>query len=425
MVRRQLRNINMNAIKDLAKAEDRMFNIQSSGGSDKHPLRVLSLFSGAMGLDLGLENAHFMSVGCIEWDRSAANSIRANRPHIPVINGDISNVTVDDALSKFNISRRDVDVICGGPPCQAFSVIGKRRGVEDRRGQMSYEFIRFVREIQPKFFIMENVRGLLSMAGFEDKAHGGMFREIAAEFVSCGYTLDVFVVNSVNYGCAQTRERVLIIGNNLGLQTRFPAPTHSAKGDRGTLPFVTLREVIGQLPTGDHELLDFSARKKRYLGLIPMGGNWRSLPIEVQKESMGKAWYLKGGRSAYWRRLSWNSPSPTLVTMPNHASTSLCHPEETRVLSVAEYGAIQGFPYDWKFCGRTADKYKQIGNAVPIVLGTMAGLAVRNSLASKIQRPPEFPQISETHIRPHVRVNQYYRDGNVFSDEDYGVKNAA
>src|SRR4029077_19488509 len=120
-------------------------------------------------------------------------------------------------------------------------------------------------------------------------------------------------------------------------------------------------------------LMDFSPRKKSYLSMVPEGSNWRSLPEEVAKESMGKAYYAKGGRSGWWRRLTFDLPSPTIVTMPNHAGTALCHPTETRALTLRECARIQEFPDDWEFCGTTQQKYAQVGNAVPIRLGEICG----------------------------------------------------
>ena len=149
---------------------------------------------------------------------------------------------------------------------------------------------------------------------------------------------------------------------------------------------------------------------------MPPGSNWRSLPIEIQKESMGKAWHAKGGRSGWWRRLSFNLPCPTLVTMPNHASTSLCHPTETRALSVKEYARIQEFPDDWVFCGTVAQQYAQIGNAVPARLGLVAGEVLAAELdvievekLSPIKLP--FYEPRKVYLQSHVRTRQWFAVG--------------
>jgi DNA (cytosine-5)-methyltransferase 1 len=154
--------------------------------------------------------------------------------------------------------------------------------------------------------------------------------------------------------------------------------------------------------------------------MIPEGGNWRSLPVPVQQESMGKSWYLKGGRSAYWRKLSFAFPSPTVVTMPNHAGTSMCHPKELRAISVGEAAAIQEFPADWVFQGTTSSKFKQIGNAVPTRLGMVAGNVLKD-LLRKIEKSgaSKKPVLSSsiTHVRPHVRTRTFWKNGESYAGD--------
>lgn len=168
------------------------------------------------------------------------------------------------------------------------------------------------------------------------------------------------------------------------------------------------------------EVMNFSPRKLKYLAMIPPGGNWRSLPVDIQKESMGKSWFLKGGRSAYWRKLSFAFPSPTVVTMPNHAGTSMCHPTELRAISVGEAAAIQEFPPDWNFSGNTTAKSRQVGNAVPTQLGYVAGEAVKDLLQRIAQGEhevgdPPAPRI--IHLRPHVRTRTFWKNGQAFSGD--------
>jgi DNA (cytosine-5)-methyltransferase 1 len=166
-------------------------------------------------------------------------------------------------------------------------------------------------------------------------------------------------------------------------------------------------------------MMNFSPRKLKYLAMVPPGGNWRNLSEDVQKESMGKSWYLKGGRSAYWRKLSFDFPSPTVVTMPNHAGTSMCHPTELRALTVGEMAAVQEFPRDWKFAGSPTDKCRQIGNAVPPRLGQVAGRVLQRLLQASETLSPlrDKPAASGRiiHIRPHVRTRSYFKDGEVIS----------
>jgi DNA (cytosine-5)-methyltransferase 1 len=247
--------------------------------------------------------------------------------------------------------------------------------------------------------------------------------------------MDVFEVNAVNYGAPQLRERVLFIGNRYDAQIDFPNPTHGPQAaeagpptlfpiDAPLSPWRTLRDAIGGLNDPGDEIMDFSPRKKSFLSLVPEGSNWRSLPVEIQKESMGRAWLAKGGRSGWWRRLSFDLPSPTLVTMPNHASTSLCHPTDLRALTLKEYAAIQEFPQDWIFSGTTAQKYAQVGNAVPVRLGRVAGEVLAAALDSfdsqtfTLKKAPD--QFRVIYIQSHVRTRQWFKRGKTFVWDDGG-----
>ncbi len=180
-------------------------------------------------------------------------------------------------------------------------------------------------------------------------------------------------------------------------------------------PWRTLRDAIGDLKETEPEIMDFSPRKKAYLANVPEGSNWRSLPIDMQKESMGKAWFAKGGRSGWWRRLSFDLPCPTLVTMPNHASTALCHPTEVRALSLREYACIQEFPKNWVFRGTTAQQYTQVGNAVPVRLGAVAGEVIAQALdrfegrGAPLEKAPNSFRV--IYIQSHVRTRQWFKSG--------------
>ncbi|MBV1951040.1 MAG: DNA cytosine methyltransferase, partial [Cycloclasticus sp.] len=286
-------------------------------------------------------------------------------------------------------------------------------------------------------FVMENVRGLLSMsiapktkellndpnidpALFEK---GSLLDSIFDKFNAIGYHVDCFVVNSVNYGAPQIRERIILIGNRFGYKAEFPLPQYSNREEDNLPPFVTLGDAIGpESGFKDYcpEVMNFSPRKLRYLSMVPEGGNWRSLPVDIQKESMGKSWDLKGGRSAYWRKLSFAFPSPTVVTMPNHAGTSMCHPTELRAISVGEAAAIQEFPKKWNFLGKTTAKFKQVGNAVPIRLGEITGIAVNkllNNIYNQRTHPSEKPSYTVNHLRPHVRTRTFFKNGKTFAGD--------
>jgi DNA (cytosine-5)-methyltransferase 1 len=426
------------------------------------PYRVVSLFSGGMGLDLGLERTgRFEVVACVEKIPAFCDTIRANiakgtlRPDLKVFEEDISSIDPADVLDAIGLQPGEVDVVVGGPPCQSFSTAGKRGTVQDPRGTLLWQYLRFVEHMQPKFFLMENVRGLLSAALrhraiadrpekggpplADDEQPGSVVRTFAHDLQKVadpGYHMDCFEVNSVNYGAPQIRERAIFIGNRFNARVDFPDPTHAASwaddsASEGLfaaagpkpLPWATLRDAIGDLQEENPVVMDFSPRKKGYLEMVPPGSNWRSLPEDVQRESMGRAWHAKGGRSGWWRRLTYDLPCPTLVTMPNHASTSLCHPTETRALSIREYARIQEFPDDWVFAGRTSEQYAQVGNAVPVRLGVVAGQVIAEALdkiATRRWKPyaaaPSAYRV--VYVQSHVRTRQWFKDGKTFVWKD-------
>lgn len=408
-------------------------------------LQVVSVFSGAGGLDVGLARVEGMRLlGCVELEPTFCRTLEANRdagrfgePGTRIIQADLAQLSPPELMRALKIGRGEVDVLVGGPPCQAFSTAGRRRSLADPRGSLLWHFMELVVALQPRFFLMENVRGLLSAALrhrpiAERPDRGGPPLEaeeqpgsVVAQWVDdlrrrCNsYRVDCFEVNAVNYGAPQLRERALFIGNREGKQVEFPAPTHgpcdagTGAPPPGQLPFATLGEALTGFHESSPEILDFSPRKKGYLRLVPPGGNWRTLPPRIAQESMGRAYFAKGGRSGWWRRLSWDLPCPTVVTMPNHASTSMCHPTETRALSVGEFARVQGFPDGWNFCGTVAEQMTQVGNAVPTRLGEVAGQVIVDALRSRATTP-DAPPFRRVYLRSHVRTRQWFRRGETF-----------
>jgi len=412
--------------------------------------KAISLFSGAMGLDLGIESTgRFDLLACIEKERAFCDTIRLNQKAgrlaetLRVYEGDICDISPTRVMDDCGLKPGELDLLVGGPPCQSYSTAGKRGTVQDPRGMLIWKFLEFVDVLQPKLFVMENVRGLVSAALkhrpiaerpnkggaqlTEEEEPGSVVRLLARDLQKCGsapYHMDCFEVNAVNYGAPQLRERVVFIGNRFNKRIDFPDPTHG-QDDTTLTPWRTLRDAIGQLDDPGEVIMDFSPRKKGYLSQVPEGSNWRSLPTEVQKESMGRAWHAKGGRSGWWRRLSFDLPCPTLVTMPNHASTSLCHPTEVRALTLREYALIQEFPEDWEFSGTPQQQYAQAGNAVPVRLGCVTGEVVAGALDElKARRwKPYAEKIEEyriVYVQSHVRTRQWYKNGEtkVWTDGD-------
>ena len=351
-------------------------------------LKAISLFSGAMGLDLGIEKAGIEIKLCVELNKQAVATIR-NNTDIPVIDRDITTIPTTELLEVSGLKLGDVDLVVGGPPCQAFSTAGARRGLDDFRGNVIIQYLRVVSEIQPKYFILENVRGILSAKlnavpdsyneyeGIKDMK-GSVIRFLANEFRKLGYTISFALFNAANYGVPQIRERVIIFGVKGNKRIPLPQPSHSEQGVNGTKKWVTLGDVIKDLPKPDEsEYIPLSKRMLQYMPLVKEGENWTSLEPEVAKEAMGKAYELGGGKTGFLRRLSNSKPSPTLVTSPIMPATLICHPTELRPLSVKEYARVQQFPDSWQFSGKISDIYKQIGNAVPVRLA----LAVAEPIA--------------------------------------------
>jgi DNA (cytosine-5)-methyltransferase 1 len=319
-------------------------------------LNSVSLFSGCMGLDLGLELAGVRAAACVEKDPSCLATIHLNRPQMPCFD-DICSATAD-VLTK--AAGTTIDAVVGGPPCQSFSTIGRRGCLEDARGKMLLEYIRVVGELSPRFFVMENVSGLLS-AKLGSKP---LMPWVISRFEKLGYSVGWWKLDAFDYGSPQKRPRVIILGNRDG-DVLMPTPCRPLT--------LTLRDAIGELEDEPGECGKFGPKLASVLRKIPEGGDWRSLAPKARKVAMGNADLKSGGLTAFYRRLSYDRPCPTLLTSPLHRATTLCHPRHTRPLSVEEYKRIQGFPSDWQLAGNLAAKYRQLGNAVPVALAEAIG----------------------------------------------------
>lgn len=361
---------------------------------------VISLFSGAMGLDIGLMQAGLDIKISQDIDPWCAKTMDANNhPHIL---GDIRSLIAEDPSCNFllkptGIVPGDLFAVVGGPPCQAYSTAGKRLGMNDPRGSLFMEFAHVISVTKPRFFVMENVKGLMSLAisprskqddnrplEFEETP-GSVFEIVKKTFQDIGYKLTYKVLDAVYYGIPQFRERLIIIGSRDNEEIFMPVPTHFQIHQDPQYRWQTLKDSIGDMEEEDPgPCATFSDERLRYLKMVPMGGNWRNLPPEVVEKAMGGAYKSGGGKVGFYRRLDYNQPSPTLVTSPVQKATMLCHPTQDRPLSVREYAKIQQFPDTWRIEGSVNDCYRQIGNAVPTGLGKAIGqmlIAVANNSA--------------------------------------------
>lgn len=329
--------------------------------------KSIELFAGAGGLALGLEQAGFEPLGLIEFDKWAAKTLSTNRPNWNVICEDIAIVAQNDLERKFNLKKGELDIISGGAPCQSFSYAGKRLGLDDVRGTMFFHYATFLKKLQPKIFLFENVRGLLS----HDK--GRTFETILSIFKDEGYCVKYEVLNAWDYGVAQKRERLITIGirNDLANKCNFHYPKkHEYKP--------VLRDVLNNVPISD--CASYSPDKKRVFSLVPPGGYWRNIDEEIAKKYMKTCWFMGGGRTGILRRLSLDEPSLTVLTSPQMKQTERCHPIEVRPFSIRENARIQSFPDDWRFEGTMQAQYRQIGNAVPCKLAKEIGLKIIETL---------------------------------------------
>lgn len=359
---------------------------------------LISLFSGALGLDLGLERGGFEPRVAVEVDRRAAATISANRPDLPVIAKRIEEVDPRDIRRAARLEGRCPTLVTGGPSCQSFSTAGRRRSLDDDRGNLFRYFVDVVRELRPRFFVMENVPGVLSAAvrhrplaergpGFPplhpEEQHGSAIRLILDELKALDYYVVFGVMNAADYGSAQRRTRLIFLGSRDGEDLRLPAPTHDETGSDERQTWRALRQALDGLDDPDPTFAALSPAAIEVMAQVPPGGNWRDLPSEIQRGALGKAADSWGGRSGFYRRLAWDSPTPALTTNPISRATMFVHPEEDRPLSVREYARVQGFPDDWTFEGGVRDQYVQIGNAVPLAVSEAIGRELADLISRK------------------------------------------
>lgn len=330
-------------------------------------MKSIELFAGAGGLALGIEQAGFDTIGLVEFDSSAAETLKYNRPHWNVIHDDVANISKLDLEEYFSIKKGELDLLSGGAPCQAFSYAGKRLGLEDTRGTLFYHYAVFLEKLQPKMFLFENVKGLTS----HDK--GKTYETILNVFESEGYDVQSKVLNAWDYGVAQKRERMIMVGirNDLSNNISFEYPSkHEYKP--------VLRDILMDCPPSQG--MHYSEYKRKIFELVPPGGYWRDIPENIAKEYMKSTWNMGGGRTGILRRLSLDEPSLTVLTSPTQKQTERCHPLEARPFTIRENARIQSFPDNWKFQGSIGNQYKQIGNAVPVNLAYEIGLKIKESL---------------------------------------------
>ena len=339
----------------------------------------IELFAGAGGLALGLENAGFHHHLLVEFDKHAAATLKNNRPKWNV-------QCMDAAKIDFSPLKDKVDVVTGGFPCQAFSYAGNQLGFEDARGTLFFELARCIKEVNPKIAVGENVRGLVA------HENGRTLKHMLSILDELGYRAEYRVLRAQYLDVPQKRERLIILAvrKDLDLPILFPSEKDYT---------ISLREALKDVPESPYQ--KYSPTKKAILDLVPPGGYWRDLPLDMQREYLGGSFHLSGGKTGMARRLSWDEPSLTLTCAPAQKQTERCHPEVTRPLAVREYARLQTFPDDWEFAGSMGAQYKQIGNAVPVNLGFHVGRCLVAMLNGKPDLDMEVVDKSLLIEHPH------------------------
>ena len=376
---------------------------------------VIDLFCGAGGLSEGLRQAGFKPRVGVDFDKHAVATYRHNHPGVPVIEGDIANVTGEELFRL--AGTRDIDLIAGGPSCQGFSTHGKRIQ-DDPRNFLFKHFVRLVDEVRPKMFLMENVRGMLTYA------KGEFRKQIEVAFAEIGYRTDFKQVLAAEFGVPQMRHRILFLGTRVdNIELSFPAPTHGDKGE-GLKPYVTLSEAVSDLPLMGQ---DYISAKREYacppqgpyqvyarLGAplevtmhvgrplspqaaslaahIGQGQGLRSAPVDVLPERFKKMRTIANGQlrrdcTTLYYRLDPNKPSYTITcNYKNVASGPFLHPYENRAISHREAARCQSFPDHYQFLGSSFPR--QIGNAVPPLLAKAIGVHLMKLLAASTDKQP-------------------------------------
>jgi DNA (cytosine-5)-methyltransferase 1 len=369
--------------------------------------RIWSFFTGAGGLDLGMESVGLKPELAVEIDPTCCATLATNHSNLRVLRNDVTQLGQRDLRQAGGSD--DVDLMVGGPPCQSFSTGGGRAALNDPRGNLIFEYLRIIDEIRPRAFVLENVANLITAAINHrpiNKRPGNRWNlssysvnnepssgplgkgepaplgpdELSGSAIAylldvlkekLEYSISLAILNAADFGAPQRRLRLLIVGSRDAKAPAFPSPTH---GPGAPVPYATVRDAIWDLRGNPGPGSAYTDGVRTVFDLVPEGRNWRSLPPEIARSAMGERSYVAGGgKMGFFRRLAWDEPSPTITGRSNRKGSALCHPVESRPLSVHECARLQGFPDGWHFAGSAAARYQQVGNAVPVALGGAVG----------------------------------------------------
>ena len=297
---------------------------------EQHSQEIWSFFTGAMGLDLGLEKGGFHVTLANEVDSRCCDTIMLNRPELQL---------VDETIAE--------------RPGKHWSLKHYDGPTKAKDGDAP--------PLEP------------------DELSGSAIRKILGDVKRLRYAVEFGVLDAADYGAPQHRLRFIMVGAREGAAPALPDATHGLHGS-GLQPFRTVRDAIFGFQQNPGPGSEYTPRVRRYFSLVPAGGNWRDLPVELQQDALGGSWAAGGGKTGFYRRLPWDAPSPTIIARANRKGSALCHPASVRPISVREAAALQGFPADWQFAGSMNAQYQQVGNAVPVPLGK----AIAESLARRM-----------------------------------------
>ena len=322
----------------------------------------MEVCSGGGGLSCGLEKSGLKPILLNDIDKNSCKTLKLNHPDIEIFEGSFTDIDYSKYINK-------CDVLCGGVPCQSFSYAGKQKGLNDKRGDLIIKFSEMINIIQPKIFMIENVKGLLT------HNKGETIQYVINDCLNKNnlYNIQYKLIKCVNYGVPQKRERVIIIGIKKEFDFNFNFPQETER-------IITIKEALKDVPISPGAT--YPEKKLKYFKKIPPGGCWINLDVEEQKEYLGKGFYSGGGKRGLLRKLSWDEPCLTILCSPAQKNTERCHPDENRPLTIRESARIQTFDDSYQFSGSLSSQYSQVGNAVPVLIGKLLGIELIKSLVS-------------------------------------------
>jgi DNA (cytosine-5)-methyltransferase 1 len=366
-------------------------------------LTAIDLFAGAGGLSEGFRMEGFQILAANDFDRDAAATYKVNHPEVNFLDGPIQNITGKDILKAANIKKGDLDVLIGGPPCQAFSVYNHQRGFHDERSGLFREYIRIVEVLEPRMIVMENVTGMSSLE------KGRAITEIYTSLIKLGYSVEHRILKAEEFGVPQERRRIIFFGVQNSNIIQWPEQTHNKDGDKLFKKFNTVWNAISDLPVlkidegfeeggyiceplsdlqkylrknstfiFNHHAPHLTSINIHRMQFIPQGGSWRDIPQDLLPDGMKRA--RRSDHTKRYGRLTQDGLSSTILTRCDPHWGAYIHPTQERTLTVREAARLQTFPDRIKFSGSRVEQYRQVGNAVPPLLGKAIAKSVKSIL---------------------------------------------